>query len=83
MGSHRTSALTLELTLASTLKRNTLISITPLTKSVSISVNASVKDQIGPELIQSVNTDAGCEQGLRVNIPTDTRSPISSITGIT
>ena len=50
--SHRIWAATLVLTLAWALERNTLISIAPFTLSVSISINTSIKNQIGSGPIQ-------------------------------
>ena len=49
---HRASALTLALMLVLMLERNTLISIASFTPSVSISINASIKNQMGSGLIQ-------------------------------
>ena len=50
--SHRASALTLMLTLPLTLGRNALIPIAPFTRSISISVNNSVKNQMGSKPVQ-------------------------------
>ena len=48
--SHRTSALTFVLTLPMTLRRNALIPIAPFTPSISI--DTSVKNQMGSKLVQ-------------------------------
>ena len=50
--SHRTPALTLAPTLASALGMNTLGSIAPITPSISFSLNASGKNQMGSGSIQ-------------------------------
>ena len=60
--SHRASALTLWLTFAVTLGKNTLLSIATITSSVSVNVNRSAKNQVGFILVESVKADGWCEQ---------------------